>query len=438
MSNENFNVLQLSSSYDNNSISGDLKLVTMSTVSMHSSPLVSPTPMSRTEEILRKSIVHPSNFEPLTKIDAEEDDNDYFFPMDDDGFPNGHGSFNGYKGNDSSCAQVADCSIQKLAEEPCQPVDSSMSKKQSTDPSKGLNDQGLKQRGEQNIEKAASCLQAFFFGDSGLPSLSHSEVETPSDRKDSSTMDTPVSSSPRGTQSDQSRKFSMLQSSDRSNSMPTDRCYFGSCGHLSLSERSAPGLTRKSSMKKISSIGTFNRGSSSASLKREVSFSNLEIRQYDVALSDHPSCSYGPPVQLSWEYQKERLVVPVESYEQSRSPRREKEQLVLSYNERRHMLLKQAGYSKKEIKKAMKEVQRVKNERLVTDILLPASVLDEAVEASVDFIKQFFIAPKDRQEQSIGSESPSLSYGLTSPSSVMLDPNDIMSERRRENTDDTL
>jgi hypothetical protein len=155
-------------------------------------------------------------------------------------------------------------------------------------------------------------------------------------------------------------------------------------------------------MKKISSIGGklyqshSSLGCSSSNningMKREISFGNLEIRQYDVALSDHPSCSYGPPVQLSWEYQRENVVVlPVDSYELTRSPRRDKGDLVLSYNDRRHMLLKQAGYSKKEVKQAMKEVDRVKRERLVTDMLLPASILDEAVEASVDYVKQFFL-----------------------------------------------
>jgi hypothetical protein len=189
--------------------------------------------------------------------------------------------------------------------------------------------------------------------------------------------------------SSSSPSFQKLQSKDRADSMPLE------------------GLTRKSSMKKISSIGgkLYQSHSSLGSnntngMKREISFGNLEIRHYDVALSDHPSCSYGPPVQLSWEYQRENVVVlPVDSYELTRSPRRDKGDLVLSYNDRRHMLLKQAGYSKKEVKQAMKEVDRVKRERLVTDMLLPASILDEAVEASVDYVKQFFLPSLQQQEQ---------------------------------------
>jgi hypothetical protein len=197
--------------------------------------------------------------------------------------------------------------------------------------------------------------------------------------------------------SSSSSSFQKLQHKDRADSMPLE------------------GLTRKSSMKKISSIGgklyqshsSLGCSSSNNGMKREISFGNLEIRQYDVALSDHPSCSYGPPVQLSWEYQRENVVVlPVDSYELTRSPRRDRGDLVLSYNDRRHMLLKQAGYSKKEVKQAMKEVDRVKRERLVTDMLLPASILDEAVEASVDYVKQFFLPSPQHPPQQVNRPQP--------------------------------
>ena len=36
-------------------------------------------------------------------------------------------------------------------------------------------------------------------------------------------------------------------------------------------------------------------------MKRNVSFSSLEIRSYNVTLGDAPTAS-GPPVTLSWEY----------------------------------------------------------------------------------------------------------------------------------------
>ena len=181
-------------------------------------------------------------------------------------------------------------------------------------------------------------------------------------------------------------EFTMLHSYDRANSLP-----------MNLIESSSTScLTRKSSLKKFSSVSSFS------TLKPTVSFSNLEIREYDVAISDHPSCSFGPPVQLSWEY-KQKEIVPVDSYEQSRSPRRERRDLVLSYYDRRFLLIKQAGYSKKEIKQTMLEVERVKRERLVTDLLLPASGLDETMETVLDTVKKLFAPRQDDDDISSSS-----------------------------------
>lgn len=149
-------------------------------------------------------------------------------------------------------------------------------------------------------------------------------------------------------------------------------------------------LPRKGSLKRMSSLcsqKTLNSESSS-SLKRNVSFSSLEVREYDIALSDHPSCSYGPPIQLGWDYHQKKAV-QVEDYEESRlkQPRRGRHELVLSYNVRRYLLLKRAGYSDKDLEQAMSEVDRVKRERTVTQAFLPASKLDETMEHVLDHVK---------------------------------------------------
>ena len=138
--------------------------------------------------------------------------------------------------------------------------------------------------------------------------------------------------------------------------------------------------------------------SSSPQLKRNVSFGNMQIRQYNVTISDNPSCSHGPPIQLSWEYDKgKEIIVSVESYEKSRTtdgdnPRREHDQLLLSFHERHFLLMKQGRCSKREIKRTMKEVKRVKRERMVTDLFLPASLLDETMENIISTVKTFFAA----------------------------------------------
>lgn len=103
---------------------------------------------------------------------------------------------------------------------------------------------------------------------------------------------------------------------------------------------------------------------SGGGLKRSsstVSFSNLEIREYNVALSDHPDCSHGPPIQLGWEY-CEQEPVSVDAYEQQRNPRRRSRSLKQDAY-RRSAMLNEAGYSHEELQTAMEDSQRVKQER---------------------------------------------------------------------------
>ena len=155
-------------------------------------------------------------------------------------------------------------------------------------------------------------------------------------------------------------------------------------------------LPRKPSLKKVSSfVGnpvTKSERTSDCAMKPSVSFSNLQIREYDVTLGDHPSCSFGPPVSLGWDYQ-DAHVVPLEKYEKARSnkfPRRKSPQLRLSYNVRKYLLLKTAGYTKAELREAMKEVERIKHERKMTDMMRPLEPLDEVMEGVIEHVKGMF------------------------------------------------
>ena len=185
--------------------------------------------------------------------------------------------------------------------------------------------------------------------------------------------------------------FTLLTKQERASSFPTEHL-------LASSRHSFSSLSRKSSLKKTSSIGRFSQQqqqqpSSSQHFKPSVSFGNLKIREYRVALSDHPSCSYGPPVQLSWEY-RQTQVVPLEFYEQSRPPRRPKGDLVLSLARRRFMVLS-CGCSKTEINNAMRDAERVKRGRMITDAFLPASPLHETMEHVMDTVKDYFKKQED-------------------------------------------
>eukprot|EP00984_Skeletonema_dohrnii_P036734 scaffold38049_cov161-Skeletonema_dohrnii-CCMP3373.AAC.1 len=97
-------------------------------------------------------------------------------------------------------------------------------------------------------------------------------------------------------------------------------------------------------------------------MKRNVCFSNLEIRSYDITLGDAPTMR-GPPISLGWKYDpKETETYEVDAYEQHRNPRRTKIELVMppAYRED---LMQDAGFSRFEMKQVMEEAQKVAKQR---------------------------------------------------------------------------
>ncbi|GAX22054.1 hypothetical protein FisN_6Hh301 [Fistulifera solaris] len=163
--------------------------------------------------------------------------------------------------------------------------------------------------------------------------------------------------------------------------------------NASLSRRTMSdlGMTRplKSSLKSSSSLKSFP----SPTMKPTVSFSKLDIREYGIALSDHPSCSCGPPIQLGWNY-SETKDLKLEEYETIRSSLRseKREDMLLSYDTRDYLLREVAGCSKDEIERSIQEVERVKRNRLITDIWMPANLLSEKITDVVHHMSHIFSA----------------------------------------------
>lgn len=106
--------------------------------------------------------------------------------------------------------------------------------------------------------------------------------------------------------------------------------------------------------------------------RREVSFSHISVREYSQTISNHPSCSYGPPVQLGWDYEETRTEEDVDTYEKERSKVRRPalKYLVLNYYQRCH-IIKQAGYTDKDIKQAERSVNKTKRQREMTKVFKP-------------------------------------------------------------------
>jgi len=120
--------------------------------------------------------------------------------------------------------------------------------------------------------------------------------------------------------------------------------------------------------------------------KREVSFNVVIVREYGMTLGDNPSCSYGPPVQLDWDYEESKNL-KLEEYERTRSTRRSMRQMVLSYY-RRCDILKSAGYTMHEMKRVTRQANKVKRQRDTTKFFMPVMSVEAAVRSAGRKVKR--------------------------------------------------
>eukprot|EP00540_Astrosyne_radiata_P015367 CAMPEP_0116828826 /NCGR_PEP_ID=MMETSP0418-20121206/3859_1 /TAXON_ID=1158023 /ORGANISM="Astrosyne radiata, Strain 13vi08-1A" /LENGTH=178 /DNA_ID=CAMNT_0004457733 /DNA_START=486 /DNA_END=1022 /DNA_ORIENTATION=+ len=96
------------------------------------------------------------------------------------------------------------------------------------------------------------------------------------------------------------------------------------------------------------------------SSNKRVSFLMLHVREYSQILGDHPCCATGPPVALGWEYQPERII-SVDDYEATRASRKSKEDLKLSFDDRKEILAETC--SSADVRRAQRRLHRENRER---------------------------------------------------------------------------
>ena len=110
-----------------------------------------------------------------------------------------------------------------------------------------------------------------------------------------------------------------------------------------------------------------------------VQFENIGIRNYDMTLGDNPSCMYGPPVSIDWDYAEEQKV-SLDEYELGRGARRESNQMQMNALYRRRLL--ERDFTADEMQMAEHEIQKIRNGRERTKMLLPFCKLQEAAESA--------------------------------------------------------
>ena len=107
---------------------------------------------------------------------------------------------------------------------------------------------------------------------------------------------------------------------------------------------------------------------------KQVKFNTVEIREYDIILSNNPACEVGPSIEIGWDYTDVNTAdnaIRVSQYEKERFGKRRVEKhgrqskLYLS-QVRREAILKEAGYTDKEVKAAIRDKQKARLQRSVS------------------------------------------------------------------------
>ena len=112
-----------------------------------------------------------------------------------------------------------------------------------------------------------------------------------------------------------------------------------------------------------------------ASEKRRVSFLHVEIREYELELSDHPACSLGPAIAIGWGYEltsKESI----DDFETNRPAKRSMAEMKLP-RKMRETIMENSKFTKKEIQKTLWDKAKLKDRRQSTNANLPFSHLEE-------------------------------------------------------------
>lgn len=131
----------------------------------------------------------------------------------------------------------------------------------------------------------------------------------------------------------------------------------------------------------------------------QVSFQNVEIREYNVTVGDNPSCTKGVPISIGWKYNEHN--VALDDYETARpsEDRRTQRQMFLPSKERDSML-REAGVARSSMAKAIRETSRIKSKRAQTvNNMGTTHRLEQGLESGLRKLKRaVFRRKKDSEE----------------------------------------
>jgi hypothetical protein len=120
--------------------------------------------------------------------------------------------------------------------------------------------------------------------------------------------------------------------------------------------------------------------------KQRIQFDTVQIREFPIILSNNPSCHYGPSIELGWEYSTNTSdeTITVSQYEKLREGKRRTGRPSKFYlsQVRREAMLKDAGYTDREVKNAIKDKQKARRQRSLSKYSSVRSMIQTNLKAS--------------------------------------------------------
>eukprot|EP00545_Synedropsis_sp_CCMP1620_P014057 CAMPEP_0119005390 /NCGR_PEP_ID=MMETSP1176-20130426/1691_1 /TAXON_ID=265551 /ORGANISM="Synedropsis recta cf, Strain CCMP1620" /LENGTH=321 /DNA_ID=CAMNT_0006957189 /DNA_START=49 /DNA_END=1014 /DNA_ORIENTATION=+ len=145
-----------------------------------------------------------------------------------------------------------------------------------------------------------------------------------------------------------------------------------------------------------------NNTSKKSSIKRNVSFHQVQIRSYERALGDNPSVRAGPAISLGWQY-NETQPIEFEDYETNRPQARTRQQLLIPRQVREDMLRNDCGVTQQELLSAVKKTNITRNQRRTTAASTDSAEKAQYVlqKASRKFKTMFRISKNTKKEEQV-------------------------------------
>jgi hypothetical protein len=111
-------------------------------------------------------------------------------------------------------------------------------------------------------------------------------------------------------------------------------------------------------------LSSMNGPSSNTSVRKNVGFRNIEIREYEIDIGDNPCVGDGPPLSLGWKYEKEKII-DLNEFETLKGPSRPRNEMRVPRNQR-EWLIRASGVTNEEIENSIRDVNITKKGRLNT------------------------------------------------------------------------